>query len=701
MIHCCSTHPHRRSNAAVLLLAYLIFVLEFSAEEAYGPFIGIEPPFIPFRDAAFAINTFPLTVLDCARAFYRVQSLGHFRFKDFSLPTFRRLVALENGDISWIIPGKFIAFSGPINKRRQIRPGVNTLLPEEYVPVFKSLGVTCIVRFNSKCYDRNIYLAAKIRHVDLFYEDGANPPESILQSFLQLCEGESGVIAVHCKAGLGRTGTNIAAYMIKHYGYTAKESTAWCRVCRPGSVVGPQQQYLMSVEPRLRAEGELFRVRFPNSTAGHTPFKQTQAQQQQRSSQQQMTTVSTSSNTNRVANGNGNGGNRGAVTAATRTASTGQPIHQYHTGGMGAAEKNYGTAASSGERPGTCSTVNSNSTANSNSSLSGVKGSGGGYNEASYRDSVPSSGATTPTPLQSTISNRNGSPSPLSPLPGQYATAAASGGSPYPHAAPSPVGREGNSSPHAGHGGPIGGLTGDASMMSLQQQQRRLSTSSGFLNLGGGGGGVQSQSTTPTPSSQHSPSSFNPTPAAKSPYLAAPVSVSNGQSPPNQFSDYNRGELVGSAAGLGVSGSSAFVSPGSLTLHGNSNNSGSRNNNTTKTREKDKVNSSSEQVVLTSLSDRSSNTTNNGANSTGTGGGGPHRQPNGSSSGNTALQSLSRGQGLGSRPSSSSSSSAPVTSSSSSTPTKSNKVVATTTVTLKQSLIMKIVFHKLCFVFPG
>ena len=33
-------------------------------------------------------------------------------------------------DISWIIPGKFIAFSGPISKRRQIRPGVSTLLPE-------------------------------------------------------------------------------------------------------------------------------------------------------------------------------------------------------------------------------------------------------------------------------------------------------------------------------------------------------------------------------------------------------------------------------------------------------------------------------------------------------------------------------------------------------------------------------------------
>lgn len=67
------------------------------------------------------------------------------------------------------------------------------------------------------------------RHVDLYYEDGGNPTEEILQSFLQICETERGAIAVHCKAGLGRTGTNIAAYMMKHFGYTAKETMAWCR----------------------------------------------------------------------------------------------------------------------------------------------------------------------------------------------------------------------------------------------------------------------------------------------------------------------------------------------------------------------------------------------------------------------------------------------------------------------------------------
>lgn len=47
---------------------------------------------------------------------------------------------------------------------------------------------------------------------------------------------------------------------MKHYGYTAKESTAWCRVCRPGSVVGPQQQFLADIEKRMIEEGRRYRA---------------------------------------------------------------------------------------------------------------------------------------------------------------------------------------------------------------------------------------------------------------------------------------------------------------------------------------------------------------------------------------------------------------------------------------------------------
>lgn len=130
-------------------------------------------------------------------------------------------------------------------RKVEMEPGVFTMSAEEYVPLFTRLGVTCVVRFNTKCYDRNVFLRAGIQHVDLYYEDGGNPTPQILNAFLQTCERARGVVAVHCKAGLGRTGTNIVAYMMKHYGYTAREGIAWARICRPGSVVGMQQQYLV------------------------------------------------------------------------------------------------------------------------------------------------------------------------------------------------------------------------------------------------------------------------------------------------------------------------------------------------------------------------------------------------------------------------------------------------------------------------
>ena len=32
---------------------------------------------------------------------------------------------------------------------------------------------------------------------------------------------------------------------MKHYKFTAPEAIGWLRVCRPGSVIGPQQDYLL------------------------------------------------------------------------------------------------------------------------------------------------------------------------------------------------------------------------------------------------------------------------------------------------------------------------------------------------------------------------------------------------------------------------------------------------------------------------
>ena len=55
-------------------------------------------------------------------------------------------------------------------------------------------------------------------------------------------------MAIHCKAGLGRTGTLIGLYAMKHFKFPAAAFIGWIRIARPGSILGPQQHYLIEKE---------------------------------------------------------------------------------------------------------------------------------------------------------------------------------------------------------------------------------------------------------------------------------------------------------------------------------------------------------------------------------------------------------------------------------------------------------------------
>lgn len=88
----------------------------------------------------------------------------------------------------------------------------------------------------------------------MFFEDGEAPSLEIVDYFLQVAEtaiNNDEAIAVHCKQGLGRTGTLICCYLMRAYGMTALEAIAYCRIQRPGSVMGPQQQFLVDIESNL------------------------------------------------------------------------------------------------------------------------------------------------------------------------------------------------------------------------------------------------------------------------------------------------------------------------------------------------------------------------------------------------------------------------------------------------------------------
>ena len=76
---------------------------------------------------------------------------------------------------------------------------------------------------------------------------------------MEICENAAGGIAVHCKAGLGRTGSLIGCYVMKHWRWTAHETIAWLRICRPGSIIGHQQDWMEEKQAEMWLQGDAFR----------------------------------------------------------------------------------------------------------------------------------------------------------------------------------------------------------------------------------------------------------------------------------------------------------------------------------------------------------------------------------------------------------------------------------------------------------
>ena len=181
------------------------------------------------------------------------------------MPRYERYERVDQGDFNWLTP-HFIALASPQHQPVEPIPPTSPLyaaIPTNYAEVKKSnlpspfknvlshfakRSVGLIVRLNSELYSPTYFTALGINHLDMIFDDGTVPPLPMVKNFIRIAHEmitiKNRAVAVHCKAGLGRTGCLIGAYLIYRYGFTANEVIAYMRFMRPGMVVGPQQHWL-------------------------------------------------------------------------------------------------------------------------------------------------------------------------------------------------------------------------------------------------------------------------------------------------------------------------------------------------------------------------------------------------------------------------------------------------------------------------
>ena len=141
-------------------------------------------------------------------------------------------------NFSWIIPGKLAGSMGPVNDKQLL--------------FLKDQGVGAVLRMEPRTVS-----AEGIGLVDMaeFVVDFAAPTLAQMDRMIAFIDGQiaaSSPVVVSCRAGVGRTGTVLACYLV-HTGSDAGEALAEVRRLRPGSVEAiPQEQTVYEYEERLR-----------------------------------------------------------------------------------------------------------------------------------------------------------------------------------------------------------------------------------------------------------------------------------------------------------------------------------------------------------------------------------------------------------------------------------------------------------------
>ena len=148
-------------------------------------------------------------------------------------------------NFSWALPGRLAGF------------GLLGAPSPQALSALRDEGVGALVSLTEQPVAGALVSTLGMRYLHLPIPDMTPPAHAQMEAFVDFvdaCHLEGLGVAVHCRAGLGRTGTMLAAFLI-HQGTACQQAINQVRRLRPGSVeTAAQEQALCAFEGLRRAQ---------------------------------------------------------------------------------------------------------------------------------------------------------------------------------------------------------------------------------------------------------------------------------------------------------------------------------------------------------------------------------------------------------------------------------------------------------------
>lgn len=147
-------------------------------------------------------------------------------------------------NFSWLLPDEIAGMARP----------ASSVYDFEFL---KEWGIDAIVSLTEHPLQKALIEEFGFEYKHVPVEDLTAPSLQQIDEFVEFTTRMKALgkkVVVHCEAGIGRTGTMLACYLV-HKGYKAMEAIEEVRRKRPGSIETPEQEEIVKRYSRKLAKG--------------------------------------------------------------------------------------------------------------------------------------------------------------------------------------------------------------------------------------------------------------------------------------------------------------------------------------------------------------------------------------------------------------------------------------------------------------